>query len=187
MAIKTTVSFNDNPWTSEFDSPYGAAIFPTFNVLLIEPRDEVFSRLQYDLGQIGVGTYRAAHPEEVFRVHTRIPVHLTLANPRLPQSSIWLTSAKLRMLNPHASIWLYWVKPSSREYRWAQLSGIERIQPYDGSLHQLSDRLMTAVKSFGRGRAFPSRITEQRCVCDERNGLVPTSAGTIKATLNESA
>lgn len=111
------------------------------NVLLIEHRDEVFARLQRDLYQLGIGTYRATALEEVFRVHFRIQIGLTIANSGLAQSSIWLTAAKLRLHNCQARIWTYLANPNRQERVWAELGGIEKVIAYDGSLFQLTDRI----------------------------------------------
>lgn len=119
------------------------------NVLLIEHRDEVFARLQRDLYQLGIGTYRATSPEEVFRVHFRIDIRLTLANSGLPDSSIWLTTAKLHLQDRQARIWAYLLNPTSQNRFWAQLVGIEKVISYDGSLFQLSDAVHHALRGYG--------------------------------------
>ncbi len=124
------------------------------NVLLIEHRDEVFARLQRDLYQLGIGAYRATSPEEVFRVHFRIQIGLTLANSGLPQSSIWLTTAKLHLYDRQARIWTYLANPTSQDRFWAQLVGIEKVITYDGSLFQLTERVQHALRGCGSLNEF---------------------------------
>ncbi|GIX05077.1 MAG: hypothetical protein KatS3mg114_0946 [Planctomycetaceae bacterium] len=132
---------------TEFHS--STSVFSEFNILLVEHRDEVFARLQRDLYDLGIGTYRATSPEELFKVHSRIPIGLTLANSRLPHSSVWLTTAKLRIYMSHARIWVYLARPTSQERVWAKLARIERVLSYDGSLFQLAERVQCELCGFG--------------------------------------
>ena len=128
------------------DRPFQRTILPEVNILLVEHRDEIFARLHFDLSRLGIGVYRATNPEEVFRVHSRIPLELTISNSGLPQASLWLTTAKLRLQDPTARIWTYMANPSPQEREWARLIGIEKLLVSGGDLFELTETLQNAVR-----------------------------------------
>uniref|UniRef100_A0A7C2P1A5 Uncharacterized protein n=1 Tax=Schlesneria paludicola TaxID=360056 RepID=A0A7C2P1A5_9PLAN len=115
-------------------------------MLLVEHRDVIFARLQRDLSRLGIGVYRATYPEDVFRVHSRIPIELTISNSGLPQASLWLTTAKLRIQSPSARVWSYTTNPDRQEREWARLVGIEKMFVYGGDLFELAESLQRAVR-----------------------------------------
>ncbi|MFG0335207.1 MAG: hypothetical protein ACF8TS_17760 [Maioricimonas sp. JB049] len=145
MSLCLTRLCTDGRLQKELELEAGPAARPELIVLIIEYRDEIFSRLEHDLRQRDIGCYRAISAEEVLRIHSRIPVSLTLAGANLPETSIWLTTAKLRLYDPDAPIWLYIARPSRTERRDAKLAGLERLLGYDGSLVDLSDQVAPAV------------------------------------------
>jgi DNA-binding response OmpR family regulator len=112
---------------------------PLMSVLLIEHRDEVFARLESDLRLLGCQVFRASRPEDVLHIHINVTIDVTISNAALPNASVWLTAAKLRMFDRTARIWLYAVKRSIRDHNWAALSGIEKVIHYDGDLFKLSE------------------------------------------------
>ena len=128
------------------DCPLQRTVLPEVNVLLVEHRDEIFARLHRDLSRLGVGVYRATYPEEVFRVHSRIPIEVTICNSGLPQASLWLTMAKLRFQDRSARVWTYMANPTKDDRNWSKLLGIEKIITYGGSLFELTERVQDALR-----------------------------------------
>ena len=122
------------------EGPTGG-VRPLGTVLLIEHRDEVFAPLERELRRIGRRVYRASRSEDVMRIHIDTKIDMTLSNYELPDSSCWLTAAKLRMFDGTARIWLYTVRHTIRDRLWAALLGIEKVVPYDGDLFDLSGRI----------------------------------------------
>lgn len=115
---------------------------PLLSVLLIEHRDEVFARLEYDLRRLGCGVYRASRAEDVLQIHVHARIDITISNHALPDSSVWLSAAKLRMFDRTARIWLYILRRTIHDRNWAARLGIEEVVPYDGDLFGLSDRIV---------------------------------------------
>ncbi len=143
------------------DRPFQRTVLPEVNVLLVEHRDEIFARLRFDLSRMGIGVYRAAYPEDVYRVHSRIPIELTISNSGLPQASLWLTTAKLRIQDPSARVWTYMVNPRPHEREWARLVGIERVLTYGGDLFELTESLQHAMrKGWSMTKAPTSVLSE---------------------------
>ena len=134
------------PGSAFIDRHFLRTVLPKVNVLLVEHRDEIFARLQLDLSRLGIGVYRATYPEEVFRVHSRIPIEVTICNSGLPQASLWLTTAKLRLQDRSTRVWTFMANPTRDDREWAQLLGIERIITYGGNLFELTERVQDALR-----------------------------------------
>lgn len=118
---------------------------PLLSVLLIEHRDEVFARLECDLRRLGCRVYRASRAEDVLQIHVNTRIDVTVSNHALPDSSVWLSAAKLRMFDRTARIWLYTARRTIRDRNWAALLGIEKVVPYDGDLLKLSERIAMSL------------------------------------------
>ena len=161
MSAFVSTSVLCKPAPRFIDCPFPRTVLPELNVLLIEHRDEVFARLQRDLSRIGVGIYRATYPEDVFRVHSRIPIELTISNSGLPQASLWLTIAKLRIQSPSARVWSYTTNSGPQEREWARLVGIEKLFDYGGDLIALAETLQRAVREcWSMTRTLSSGLSE---------------------------
>ena len=141
--------------------PFQRTVLPEVNVLFVEHRDEIFARLRYDLSRMGIGVYRAAYPEDVYRVHSRIPIELTISNSGLPQASLWLTTAKLRIQNPSARVWTYMVNPRPHEREWTRLVGIERMLTYGGHLFELTESLQHAMRKGWSMTKSPTSVLSE--------------------------
>ncbi|NOY29835.1 MAG: response regulator [Planctomycetes bacterium] len=80
---------------------------PQPTVLLVEYRDEVFTRIATDLTKLGIRVIRAKAAIEAMRLFGKYKPQLVVANTDLPGQSGWLLTAKIRLLKSDASVWLY--------------------------------------------------------------------------------
>jgi CheY-like chemotaxis protein len=108
------------------------------NILLVEHRDEVFSRLATDLTAAGLHVSRATFAADAMKELVHCATDLLVANFALPDSSGWLLTAKARLVSPAPRIWLYAPWPSPHEMAMAQFVGADGLIAYRGDICRLS-------------------------------------------------
>ena len=122
------------------------------NVLVVEYRDEVFTRLAADMSGAGLRVERAVGAAAASRVCVRWPADLMVANVDLPDESGWLLTAKLRLATAMPRIWLYALRPSSRAAAMAEHLGADGFIAYEGDLCRLSAAILSRISALPAAR-----------------------------------
>ncbi len=157
--------------TSREQTAGGPEGSPTSNVrrvLVVEFRDEVFSRLSADLEAAGMEVERASSAAEASRRYARRPADLLVVEVDLPDETGWLLASKLRLAEPEVRIWVYTPWSSAVEVALANFVGVDELINYGGDLWRLRDELLDRLaRPFGgasscrtdgsAGRTAPAR------------------------------
>jgi CheY-like chemotaxis protein len=141
----------------------------TLKILLVENRDEVYSRLAADLSRLGVRVCRAKGGTEATSRCARRRPHLLLISARLPDESGWLLTSKIRMTEPHLPIWIYapWASPANVDM--ANFVAADELIDYEGDLWRLSHEI---IDRLGVPSAEPVGVGCARCSIEEAAGAV---------------
>ncbi|WP_425399233.1 hypothetical protein [Aeoliella sp.] len=110
-------------------------------VIVAEFRDEVYASIQQLLRRYGITTYRAQNATELAGAMVRHRTELVLLSATQPDESAWLSSAKLRILDSHRSVWIYTPTRPSALDEWLSMAGADDVIVYGGVLHSLIDSL----------------------------------------------
>lgn len=129
----------DNCEASEPNSPSTQG-FRT--VLLVESRNDVFSRLATVFVTAGLRVARAKNPTEAIQCYVRNPAYLLVVNADQPGESAWLLAAKLRLTHPAACIWVYIRHSSTSDVGTANFLMIDELIDYEGDLSCLTDEVL---------------------------------------------
>ena len=138
LAIRTKTAERRRPTALQFHSGIRPQPLACRNILLVEHRDEVFSRLATDLTAAGLQVSRAMYAADAMKELVHCAVDLLVANFDLPDSSGWLLTAKARLVSPTPRIWLYAPWPSPHEMAMAQFVGADGLIAYRGDICRLS-------------------------------------------------
>lgn len=111
------------------------------SVAVVEFRDEVFASIAHLLRRYKLETYRAENATELAGLIVRRQTELVLLSATQPDESAWLTSAKLRIIDAHRSVWIYTPNRPSALDEWLGMAGVDDIILYGGVLHSLIDSL----------------------------------------------
>lgn len=108
------------------------------NILLVEDRDAVYSRLATDLTATGLQVSRATYAADAMKELVHCGADLLVANYALPDSSGWLLTAKARLVSPTPRIWLYAPWPSLHDTAMSNFVGADGLIAYRGDICRLS-------------------------------------------------
>lgn len=111
---------------------------PCTNALVVEPRDEVFARIEADLAAWEILVQRATSAEEARRLYYREPTELVVIHADLPDETGWLFACKLRLTWPSARVWVYTPRCTAKELVLAEFIGVEEVIAYGGDLQRLA-------------------------------------------------
>lgn len=109
--------------------------------LLVDYRDEVFTRIATDMAQTGLCIVRAESADEALKLTARYKPVLVVANTDLPDQSGWLLAAKLRIVAPHVRVWLFRAHSSTFDEGMAAFLHVDQFLDYGGDLLRLSDKV----------------------------------------------
>lgn len=99
-------------------------------VLVVEYRDEVYRRLEVDLGCAGFRVTRAYCASEGIVQYFMFRPDLVIANVDLPDQSGWLLTAKLCVTDPLPHVWLYKSEATRADAAKAGFLGAEELLAY---------------------------------------------------------
>ncbi|MHB8973887.1 MAG: response regulator [Pirellulaceae bacterium] len=145
LAMRTKTAERRRPTALRYHSGIRPEPLACRNILLVEHRDEVFSRLATDLTAAGLQVSRAGHAAGAMKEFVRCSVDLLVANFDLPDSSGWLLTAKLRLVSLSPRIWLYAPWPSLHEMAMSKFVGADGLIAYRGDVCRLSAVIISRV------------------------------------------
>ena len=145
-------------WTAETDTiqqslPEAPALcgwadsppLPCRNILLVEYRDAVFSRVAADLAKAGLRVERAVCAAGASKKCLRFQADLLVVNVDLPDGSGWLFTAKRRLVSPTPPIWLYAAWFSPRETAMATFVGVDGLIAHREDPGRLSAEIIARI------------------------------------------
>lgn len=111
--------------------------------LVVEHRDEVFSRIATDLSKMGVRVKRAVSAADAASMLAALSPQLVIANCELPDESGWLMVAKWQLTRQPRRVWMYASWPNAYDATWLGFTKVERLVYYRGDLWELTDLIGT--------------------------------------------
>ncbi len=115
-------------------------------VVLVEHCDEVFDRLKHGFTTAGFRVTRARNSAEAVKCYVSEPANLLVVNADVPEESVWLLAAKLRLTHPTARIWVYTRQLTTLDVAAANLLAIEELIEYQGALAQLESKVLDRLR-----------------------------------------
>lgn len=115
-------------------------------ILLVEHRDEVFSRIAEDLRRQGFNVERACTTGEACEKFATTQAGLIVANRELShEESGWLLVSKWALARRQRRIWLYTASPQPFDEQWCRFTKVEKLLYHEGSVWKLSEQLLSQL------------------------------------------
>jgi len=111
-------------------------------VLLVEHRDEVFTRIAADLAKFEMRVIRAKTATEALILVDKHKPVLLVGNVDLPGQSGWLMTAKLRLFDIRIRVWLYRHQPSDYGQEIAEFLDLDALLAHHGDLFDFSQTIV---------------------------------------------
>jgi len=111
------------------------------SVVVMDYRDEAYASIASLLEQQDLSIFRAENTFELAGKLVREKPDLVLLNGTQPDENVWLTSAKLRIIDASRPVWIYVSEPPSALDMWLSMADTEDVIVYRGVLHKLLDLL----------------------------------------------
>lgn len=108
---------------------------------VVEPRDEVYSRLAGDLIEAGYRVIRALSATDALKACGKYQPKLVVAQLALPNQKAWQLAPKLAILDSDTRVMLYGNQVDIHDYAMADFLGVEQLIEYRGDLFSLSSRI----------------------------------------------
>ena len=108
---------------------------------VVEPRDEVYSRLAGDLIEAGYRVIRALSATDALKACGKNQPKLVVAQLALPNQKAWQLAPKLAILDSDTRVMLYGNQVDIHDYAMADFLGVEQLIEYRGDLFSLSSRI----------------------------------------------
>lgn len=124
---------------------------PVPTVLVVEYRDEVFHRLEADLGWAGFRVTRAYCASEGIIQYFLFRPDLVVANVDLPDQSGWLLTARLCVTEPRPHVWRYKSIATRADAARAGFLGAEELLAYR-TIQDLSNALFACLAGETQGK-----------------------------------
>ena len=137
----------------------------TCSVVIEEFRDEVYASISHLLRHLGFATYRVENAFDLAGSLVRHSPDLVLLSSTQPEESVWLTSAKLRIIDSQRPVWIYSPEPPGALDDWLSMAGIDEIIVYGGVLHKLLDIIRVRL-------LIEESLDADRVVDDEKRSTV---------------
>jgi len=129
------------------------------SVVVVDFRDEVYASIASLLEDQGLSSFRAENTLELAGKLVSEKPDLVLLNGTQPDENVWLTSAKLRIIDASRPVWIYAHEPPSALDKWLSMADTQDVIVYGGMLHKLLDLL--------QGRLSLERIPSDRSVAND--------------------
>ncbi len=119
---------------------------PRSHVLVIEFRNEIFTRLKSLIEDQGCEVSRARTGVDVAAQAERVAPDLMIVNEHMPDESGWLITCKLRLTHVRYPVWLYTARSPEVLADWKEYyCGVDEVIAYGGDFARVASQIRQSL------------------------------------------